>query len=264
MTDPAAPAAGPRRRPTPRRITVTRVQTLSPAVRRITFHGPNLAGFGPPAPAGYIKLVFPEPGQREAVPPTPDGPRPPSMRTYTPRRFDAAALELDVDFVVHGEGPASAWAEQVQPGQVLYMMGPGPGYMPDPASSMHWMIGDDTALPAIETILLVLPVHSAAAVFAEVVSSDEERSLATAVPTQVHWLPRGADLQPGTALEAALRSAVPPPVGTRVYVACEAGAMRRIRQLLINRLGVPKSQIVSRGYWKLGTANPPDNDYGED
>ena len=234
-------------------------------MRRITFHGPDLAGFGPPAPAGYIKLVFPEPGQAEAIAPAPDGPKPASMRTYTPRRHDPLTLELDVDFVLHGEGPASAWARQAQPGQVVYMMGPGPGYPPDAAATLHWLIGDDTAVPAIETILLALPTHSAAEVFAEVTGADEERSLSTAVPMQVRWLPRGRDPRlAGTALEAALRATAPPPAGTRVYVACEAGAMRRIRQLLIDELGLPRSHVVGRGYWKLGTMNHPDHDYGED
>jgi NADPH-dependent ferric siderophore reductase len=260
-----AAASGPKRRPTPRRITVARVQALSPAMRRVTFHGPDLANFGPPAPAGYIKLVFPSPGQDEAVPPTPDGPKPASMRTYTPRRYDPAALELDVDFVLHGEGPASAWARQAQPAQVLYMMGPGPGYKPDPSATTHWLIGDDTAMPAIETILLALQAHSTANVYAEVVSADEQRSLDTAVSTEVHWLSRGDDpARAGTALETALRGAAPPPQGTRVYLACEASAMRRLRKLLIDELGVAKSHVVGRGYWKLGTVNHPDHDYGED
>ncbi|HEX6706372.1 MAG TPA: siderophore-interacting protein [Albitalea sp.] len=262
MTASESPA--PRRRSPPRRITVQQVRTLSPAMRRITFAGAELAGFGPPAPAGYIKLVFPEPGQSEAVAPTPDGPRPANMRTYTPRRYDPQALELDVDFVLHGEGPASNWAEQAQPGQVLYMMGPGLGYAFDATAPLHWLIGDDSALPAIETILEALPAASRAEVFAEVVSATEERPLSATPPTTTHWLTRGADnTTAGVALEAALRATAPPPAGTRVYIACEAMAMRRIRQVLIDTLGVPKAQIIGRGYWKLGAVNHPDHDYGE-
>ena len=264
MTDDTT-ARGPRRRSPPRRVEVSRVQSLSPAMRRVTFRGADLAGFGPPSPAGYIKLVFPEPGQAEAVAPTPDGPKPASMRTYTPRRYDSAALELDVDFVLHGEGPASNWVEQAAPGQALFMMGPGPGYAFDAAAPLHWLIGDDSALPAIETILEALPEGSRAEVFAEVVDAGEERDLASRVPVQVHWLPRGADKQlAGSALEAALRAGAAPTAGTRVYIACEAMAMRRIRRLLIDELGVPKSQIIGRGYWKLGAINHPDHDYGEE
>jgi NADPH-dependent ferric siderophore reductase len=34
--------------------------------------------------------------------------------------------------------------------------------------------------------------------------------------------------------------------------------------LLIDELGVERSRIVGRGYWKLGTVNHPDHDYGEE
>jgi NADPH-dependent ferric siderophore reductase len=265
MTDTTAASPAPRRRSPPRRITVQRMQTLSPAMRRITFTGTDLAAFGPPAPAGYLKLVFPEPGQQEAVAPAPDGPRSPSMRTYTPRRYDADALELDVDFVLHGEGPASNWVERAEVGHVLYMMGPGPGYKLDETAPLHWLIGDDSALPAIETVLEALPASSRAEVFAEVVSAAEERALAGAAATQVHWLPRGPDKNDaGKALEAALRARLAPPPGTRIYIACEAMAMRRLRHLLIDDMGVPKAQVIGRGYWKLGEVNHPDHDYGDD
>ncbi|WZB77287.1 siderophore-interacting protein [Achromobacter insuavis] len=40
-------------------------------------------------------------------------------RATTPRRYDAAREELDIDFVLHGDGPASTWAEQAEAGQRL-------------------------------------------------------------------------------------------------------------------------------------------------
>ena len=54
------------------------------------------------------------------------------------------------------------------------------------------------------------------------------------------------------------------PAGARIYIACEAMAMRRLRHLLIDELGVPKAQVIGRGYWKLGEVNHPDHDYGDD
>jgi len=262
-----APAseAAPRRRTPPRRVEVTQVQVLSPVMRRITLAGPELAGFSIPLPASYIKLIFPEPGRTEPVAPTPDGPKSRWMRTYTPRRFDAQALALEVDFVLHGEGPASSWAEQARPGQALYLMGPGPGYKLDATAPGHWLIGDDSALPAFETILETLPAGTPATLLVEVVDAREERALPGAAIADIRWLPRGADKNDaGRALETALQSMAAPALGTRVYVACEAMAMRRIRQLLIERIGIPRSQVVGRGYWKLGAVNHPDHDYGDD
>ncbi|MDI1235981.1 MAG: siderophore-interacting protein [Polaromonas sp.] len=260
----SSPAPVRKRRP-PRRVEVSRITVLSPAMRRITLNGAELEGFAPAGPASYIKLIFPEPGQTEPTRPLPDGPRAVSMRTYTPLAVRPEALEVDVDFVLHGEGPASTWAAQATLGQVLFLMGPGPGYAVDSAATQHLLIADDSALPAVETILAALPASARAQVLLEVISDAEQRPLLSAAQLDVAWLARGTDHRAaGRALEQALRALAPIGPGTRVYLACEAAAMRRIRQLLITQLGVDRSQIVGRGYWKLDVVNHPDHDYGDD
>jgi NADPH-dependent ferric siderophore reductase len=260
-----APEAAPRKRRPPRRVQVTRVQTLSPLMRRITLRGAELEGFEVNDPASYMKLIFPEPGQTEPDRPLPDGPRPKSMRTYTPLAVRADVHEVDVDFVLHGDGPASTWAAQAQAGQVLYLMGPGPGYKLALDAPSHFLIGDDSALPAFETILAALPASAQAQLLVEVVDAAEERLLQSAAKVDTRWVARGTDnTQAGSALEAALRKNGAPTADARIYLACEAAAMRGIRRLLIEELGVDRSRIVGRGYWKLGTVNHPDHDYGED
>ncbi len=234
-------------------------------MRRITLTGPELEGFAPAGPASYLKLIFPEPGQTEPTRPLPDGPRAVSMRTYTPLAVRPEALEVDVDFVLHGEGPASNWASQAQVGQVLFLMGPGPAYQLDTRAAHHLLIADDSALPAVETILAALPASASAQVLLEVTDGAEQRPLHSAAGLEVQWLARGGDHRAaGLALENALRvlQAVPPE--SRIYVACEAAAMRRIRRLLADELGVSRSQMVGRGYWKLDEVNHPDHDYGDD
>ena len=234
-------------------------------MRRITLTGAELEGFPPVGPASYIKLIFPEPGQTEPTRPLPDGPRAVSMRTYTPLAVRPEALEVDVDFVLHGEGPASTWAAQASVGQVLYLMGPGPGYLPDTACPQHLLIADDSALPAVETILAALPASARAQVLLEVISDAEQRPLYSAARLEVTWLVRGNNHRAaGQPLAAALHALAPVGPDTRIYLACEAAAMRRIRQQLVEVLGVNRSQIVGRGYWKLDVVNHPDHDYGED
>ncbi|RYX96184.1 MAG: siderophore-interacting protein [Comamonadaceae bacterium] len=234
-------------------------------MRRITLQGDELDGFDAPDAASYIKLIFPEPGQAEPDRPLPDTPRPKAMRTYTPQAVRTGDREVDVDFVLHGVGPASTWAAQAVVGQVIYLMGPGPGYKQAVEPGPLWLIGDDSALPAFETILSRQPEASTVHVMVEVVDAAESRALPSPAKVTTEWLPRGGDnTQAGTALEAALRASTPPPADARIYLACEAGAMRRLRLLLINDLGVGKARIVGRGYWKLETANHPDHDYGDD
>ncbi len=76
---------------------------------------------------------------------------------------------------------------------------------------------------------------------------------------------RGDDAtQADAALEAAVR-ALPLPAGRgRIYVGCEAAAMRRIRRHLLQERGLDPATIVTRGYWKLGATNYTDHDYGTD
>ncbi len=255
-----------RPRPTPRRIEVLKIQPLSPRMARITFGGPDLAGFEWRGPAGHLKLTVPDEGQREAPMPQEDGPRSALMRTYTPRGFDAKALTLDVDFVLHAHGPAGRWASRAQVGDRLVLMGPAPGYKIDLDADWFVLAGDDTALPAIETILAELPARARALVFVEVADSGEARELHSPASVDVQWLVRHADpAAAGQALEAALRAlpALPPGPG-RIYVGCESTAMRRIRDFWVKERGVEARSVVARGSWKLGNPNTPDRDYADE
>lgn len=246
-------------------VRVTRVKQLSPHMVRVTFTGDDLGAFGWNGPAAHIKLIFPEAGQTEPIMPQPDGPRSTRMRTYTPRRFDPAVPELDVEFVLHGDGPASNWAGQAQPGQTLIVAGPGPSYQVDPDAAWFLLAGDDAALPAIETILDALPASARAHVVLEVADEHEQRPLSTAAQLEITWLHRSAHAaQADTALEDAVRTIQLPAGNGRIYIGCEAAAMRRIRAHLLHERGLDPAALVTRGYWKLGAVEYTDHDYGTD
>jgi NADPH-dependent ferric siderophore reductase len=230
-------------------LAVKRVRRLTPRMVRVTFGGEGLSAFAWNGPASHIKLIF-------------DG----AMRTYTPRRFDPGAGELDVEFVIHGEGPASAWAEQAAAGQALTIAGPGRSYAVDPQADWYLLAGDDTAIPAIGTILESLASGMQALALLEVVDAEEEHLVEAGGPrAEIRWLRRGPD--PGNAgreLEAAVRRLELPPGSGRIYVACEADAMRRIRRHLLQERQFPRAHLVTRGYWRYGETDHPDRDYGED
>ena len=254
-----APPAKPRK---PRySATVKRVEQLTPRMVRVTFTGPEIADFAWNGPAAHIKLIF---GQMPNPADGTDAPRPP-MRTYTPRRFDRDSCELDVDFILHGEGPASSWASQTAVGQTLTIAGPGRNYVVDPSAEWFLLAGDDTAIPAIATILETLPPSANATVFLEVVDGDDEIALPPRANTNVIWLHRGPDNKhAGGPLEASLRNFPMPSGSGRVYVACESGAMRRIRAHLLTDRTINREHVTTRGYWKLGAVDHPDGDYGQE
>ena len=264
-TAPATAPAKPRKPRYP--ATVKRVQTLTPRMVRVTFTSPELADFGWNGPAAHIKLIFAADGAPKANAPSAAAAAEPraTTRTYTPRRFDRAARELDVDFVLHGEGPASTWASQATVGQTLMIGGPGRNYAIDPSAEWFVLVGDDSAIPAIATILEHLPATARATVFVEVVDAAEEHALYSGPNAQITWLHRGEDpTKAGTLLESAVRDLTFPAGAGRVYVACEAGAVRRIRRHLLAKRGMSRDHIVTRGYWKMGETDHPDGDYAQD
>src|SRR5579875_1736932 len=284
MSEPAATPETSRPRKPRFAVRVERVRRLSPRMVRVTFGGEELAAFGWNGPAAHIKLIFDGTDSgaaraadaSDAAARTPGGRTPaassteagarPVMRTYTPRRFDAAARELEVEFVIHGEGPASAWAAQAAVGQRLTIAGPGRSYAVDREADWYVLAGDDTAMPAICTILDELPASVKALALLEVADSAEERVLETRTAnTEIRWLHRGPDPRDaGRALEAAVRHIALPPGSGRIYVACEADAMRRIRRHLLHERQFPRDRLVTRGHWRLGEIDHPDRDYGED
>jgi len=240
-----APATKPRKPRYP--ATVKRVQRITPRMVRVTFTGPELENFGWNGPAAHIKLIF-STGE---------------MRTYTPRRFDPQTRTLEVQFVLHGAGPASEWAERVQVGDKLVIAGPGGRFSLDRTVGHWWIAGDESAIPAVGTLLDALPDSAAAEVHLEVADADDEIEFASPAKTTITWHHRRAPDAWGAELDEAARAAAIPD-GGMVWVACEASAMRGIRKYFLADRGLPASSLVTRGYWRVGEANHPDHDYGED
>lgn len=272
MADTPAPARRPRRQM--RTVTAARVERHTPHLIRVTFGGEPLEGFASKGPAEHIRIWFPQPGYDAPVMPEwtgdgpvmPEGHERPDSRVYTPRRFDAAARELTVDFVVHGDGggPGSRWATAAAPGSTVVLAGPSGPYAIDAGASRFILAADHAGLPAAATVLEALPEGAEADAVIEVPGADDELALASRASLTATWLQSG-DAPVGDALTAHLRGlALEPDPGLRIFVACEAGTMRDIRRHLLHERGFDRSAIHTHGYWKRDTANHPDHDLGEE
>ena len=86
--------------------------------------------------------------------------------------MDPAALELDVDVVLHDGGVASDWAAGAEAGDEVAVSGPGRGYAVDADAPAFLLGGDETAIPAISQLLEVLPAATPVQVHIEVTQPD--------------------------------------------------------------------------------------------
>lgn len=194
-------------------LTLKRRVALSPSLLRLVFTGADVAQMNTLAPDQRVKLLFPAAdGSLPTLDPSlhwnearrrlPSVQQPP-MRTYTLRSLDRGALEVAVDFVLHGvNGPASAWATQARPGDCLQMIAPNLAFVGDPGG-YEWkppqgvrhllLVGDETALPAIAGILEQLADRTSSArieAFLEVPLAEDCLPLRLPANARLHWLAR--------------------------------------------------------------------------
>ena len=255
---------------TTRTLSVLRVADVTPGMRRVTLGGSALAAHtaenGYPVAAfrsdGFddeFKIMLKHPDAERAVGPTQaDGllvwPRQDErlvMRTYSVRRWDSEVGEIDVDFVIHGVGAASSWAQRVQPGELLQIAGPKAS-APHPVG-VDWTLvaGDETALPAIGRWLEEWPPGARGQVFIEVAVEEHRQELPVPPGVEVTWLSRdGAEPGTTTLLFDAITGADWWPGTAFAWVAGETHTLTPIRRWLRNDRELGKDQVEVTGYWR--------------
>ncbi|MDO9395204.1 MAG: siderophore-interacting protein [Herbiconiux sp.] len=304
----------------PFRAELRRIVELSPSYRRLTFTGPDFGRFGTAGLDQRIKIVLPfadgsyadigwfddeilEAGTWYQVwRDLPDDERNP-FRTYTVRAIRPATadtpVELDVDFVVHAaadghaEGPASAWLETAAVGDEIVIVGPDDlssdyrlGLDWHPGEAVDYLLaGDETAAPAIASILESLPAGTRAQAFIEVPHAADRMPIETAADASVTWLARDDEshpslpdavrdwvhthrdrIAPALATEAQDLADIdvdvemlwdsPEAVAGRFYawLAGESACIKQMRRLLVSEIGVDRHRVAFMGYWRLGKA----------
>lgn len=243
-----------------RLLTVKRVIKVTPRMVRVTLTGDELQGFNSPGYDDHVKLFFPAPGSIDPIlpkgpPGSPEAAEGPAAisRDYTPRRYDAASNELDIDFVLHSEGPATQWAAQVQPGHTLGVGGPRGSQILQGEFDWYVLVADEAGLPAVARRLNELPAGARAFVIAEVEDPSEEQQFTTQANVEVTWLHRRGHAAGTTdlLLPAMQKLTVPAGIGY-TWIACESNVARALRNYLTGERGFDKQWLKAAGYWKLG------------
>ncbi|MBC7591319.1 MAG: siderophore-interacting protein [Salinibacterium sp.] len=287
----------------PYRASVVSITEISPSFRRVTFTGPHFEHFAPHGLDQRIKLVFPsssaevadigaddEVAQREGSwyslwRDLPDHRRSP-IRTFTVRGVRPSARQLDVDFVVHGDGgPAAHWLSGASIGDEIVIVGPdarsessalGIDWRPGSARALL-LAGDATAAPAICSILESLPEGTRARAFIEVPTIDDVLAVRSRAHIEVTWVTAdlGESVRDWTASNSASFASALALTGQAIpeididtemlwespkessgnfyaWLAGESALIKDLRRLLVSELGIDRSRVAFMGYWRRG------------
>lgn len=211
---------------------------------RVTLGGPGLEGFPGDSDGGYIKLRLAEPDGEDGKP---------LVRTYTVRHYDAAAGELDVDFVVHdSDGPAVNWAQTCKPGDTINVGGPGPKKPLDPSADWFLLVGDMSALPAISANIERMQPDAKGYALLEVVSEDDIQNLDVPRHLQVDWIVNSEPELENTVLFDRVKSLEWLPGEPYVWVAGEFSQSLAIRSLMKSARNVDRRNMYASSYWQIG------------
>ncbi len=235
------------------RVIAERIELVTPHMKRITVDGSLLPAFRPALPAQWLKVFVPA-DDGQAV----------TGRAYTVRHFDPISKKLELDFVLHGDnGPVSAWAARVKPGDPFEISATHPrsGFAIQSSTERYLLFGDETALPAIGGILEALPAHARADVFAEVDDADDEQTIDTVAAVNFNWLHRNGDRRSvsGLLLDAA-NALARPDENTVIWIAAESSIVKSLRTHALSDWGADRRRLHAAGYWKRGESDHEDED----
>ena len=233
---------------------------ISPRLVSVLVTGDDLDGFADAAPTSHLKVFLPADGQDEPNLPeftpgrrrsSPATARRRSVRTYTPRRYDPATKTLEIQFLLHGDrarvgvgaaGQAGRQARGGRPGRpVLARAGRRPLVArrrrvrhPGRRHPARGAAGDGRGRR---------PPRGR--------RPGRRGRVRGPAKTTISWHHRRRPDAFGAELAEAARAAAIPD-GARIWVACEAAAMRDIRRYFIAR-----ARLSRRPSWSPAATGGP-------
>jgi NADPH-dependent ferric siderophore reductase len=174
-------------------------------------------------------------------------------RRYTIRRFDPARRLLDLEFVMHGDGPGIRWAQAASPGLAIEAIGPRGKIGLAPDAKWHLFAGDATALPGAFAMMDALPAGVRASGYLMVTDPAERQQFTGDAQKTVTWRYESAS-DPSDGLVAAVSAAAVSPDGGHAYLAGEVAIVSALKAALLAHGWTP-GQLSAKAYWNRGRAN---------
>ena len=245
-----------------RLLTVLQVERVSARLVRVKIGGEQLRGFASPGFDDHVKVFFLPPGEAftllpalgPAGPVLADGATRPAMRDYTPHHHDPEALSLQLDFALHGAGPATEWAARAQVGDTLMIGGPRGSFLVGTGFDRHFLMGDEAALPAIRRRVAELPPGADVTILAEVDGPADAEPFRSVANVRTRWVYRsGLHRRGASCLVEALQDQPLPVSDYHAWIACESSDAKAVRAALLAR-GADRASLRAAGYWRRGAA----------
>lgn len=210
--------------------TVTAVSYPDKYLKKIAFQGDALKGLKCP-PGAQI-----EPRVSDT-----------HMRHYNPSAYDAATGTMEMLIYLHGMGPGSAWAEKIQVGDKLNIMGPAMKIQGDSSLAKQVFLGDETT---IGTFLFLQNSLAKGQTFRGIIETEPNLlHLNNAVGLNIPTAARTA--QRGEVLLQWLKDNYEANKGALFYLLGHNASNLPLREWLKDK-GVPNSRIAMRRYWADG------------
>ncbi|QTX03450.1 siderophore-interacting protein [Agromyces archimandritae] len=225
---------------------------LAPGYVRVRIEGEEFTGFDSPGADDHIRVFFgPDGGLPSGAElPSSDEFREHGSREYTPVAWGDAALELE--FLLHGDGPGASWAASAPVGAPVAVGGPR-GSMHVVGTPDAWFLaGDETAMPAIRRYVELAGADAAGTVILE--SADAAGELPLEVPAGISLVRAHRDAGGLAPLIEALTPADRPAGEVFGFIAAEQAIVKPGRALLHERWALEPAQTIVKGYWKRGDA----------
>lgn len=194
-------------------LEVVAIAEPSPSIRRITFRGDSLVGLDH---APGQDLMFTVPGE--------------VRRRYTIRALDPTKGVLEIDVLLHSDGPGARWAADLAPGDRTEAIGPRGKVRLADGADWHLFVGDGCFEPAVHAMTTAL---ASSAVILQILTEGD-----TPVVT--------SDL-----------AALVLPAGTgHAYLGGELENVMALKRALLDR-GLADAQVSAKAYWRRGQGNAP-------
>lgn len=249
--------------PNLRLLSVKAAKYITPNMIRVTLTGPELDDFPQRHEGANCKILIPEADQsrEDFAKQLEDGPKP-ITRTYTIRAFRKELLELDIDFVVHGEhdddhshvsGPACNWAMNADEDSFLAIKGPGsPAKMTEFYADFYILAADMSALPLVSATLEAMPKDAKGIAIFETLSPNDKQDLVAPEGIKQVWKIHQNPNQVSNQVLHYLKSCDWPEGTIQTCIAGESNTMKSLRKFLLEEKELPAKDVYISGYWKIG------------